>query len=94
MIKLRNALVAGTMLASALVAPMAMQIQSAGAATATETVSVTSAQKPCWKHRNPEKCYARNHGGGGGGGHHGGGGDSSDFDDDFSPGGGGSGINN
>ncbi|WP_030925660.1 hypothetical protein [Streptosporangium amethystogenes] len=67
MIKVRNALAAGTMAASALVAPMTTPAPSAVADTVASNTSTTlrSAQKPCRKHRNPERCRAR-HGHGGG----------------------------
>ncbi|MEU0483561.1 hypothetical protein ABZ260_30780 [Streptosporangium sp. NPDC006013] len=66
MIKVRNALAAGTMTASALLAPMTTPAPSAVADTVTSNASttLTSAQKPCHKHRHPERCRARRgHGG-------------------------------
>ncbi|WP_433251294.1 hypothetical protein ACQPYK_05680 [Streptosporangium sp. CA-135522] len=81
MLAIRNALVAGTMAASALIAPVTSSAQAATTGTMAEmsktTTSpiLTSAQKPCSKHKNPAKCRARHgaghgksHGGGGGGG--------------------------
>ncbi|GAA0819872.1 hypothetical protein ACFQVD_00175 [Streptosporangium amethystogenes subsp. fukuiense] len=72
MTKVRNALVAGAMTASALLAPMTTPAPSAVADTAASNASPTlgSAQKPCREHRHPERCRARR-------GHHGiiGGGD-------------------
>ncbi|WP_162641308.1 hypothetical protein [Streptosporangium sp. 'caverna'] len=75
MIKVRNALAAGTMVASALIAPVTMPAQFASADTVARTTSTTSTftalQKPCRKHKNPDRCRLRRgagHGLGGGGG--------------------------
>jgi hypothetical protein len=101
MIEIRNALAAGTMVASALIAPVTMPAQSAGAestARSTSASHLTSVQKPCSQHKHPAKCRARHGGGGGSGGGkgHGGKGVIGDLDDDHGPGssGGGAGINN
>ncbi|ACZ88505.1 hypothetical protein [Streptosporangium roseum] len=101
MIEIRNALAAGTMVASALIAPVTMPAQSAGAestARSTSTSHLTSVQKPCSEHKHPAKCRARRSGGGsgGGGGGKGGGDVIGGLDDDHGPGssGGGAGINN
>ncbi|MFD8533131.1 hypothetical protein ACFV0L_37555 [Streptosporangium canum] len=99
MIEIRNALAAGTMVASALIAPVTMPAQSAGAestARSTSASHLTSAQKPCSQHKHPAKCRARRGGDGGGGSGKGDGGIIGDLDDDHGPGssGGGSGINN
>ncbi|WP_433362984.1 hypothetical protein [Streptosporangium sp. CA-115845] len=67
MIKVRNALAAVTMTASALVAPMMTPTPPAVADTmasyasyaSNASATVASAQKPCRKHRNPERCHAR-----------------------------------
>ncbi|MDP9867648.1 MULTISPECIES: hypothetical protein [Streptosporangium] len=94
MIKVRNALVSGVIGASALIVPATVPAQPAGADTVpmASTVStastLVSAAKPCSKHKNPARCYAR-HGSGGGGG--GGGGIS---DDSVTRGGSGGGIDN
>ncbi|MEV4382055.1 hypothetical protein [Streptosporangium sp. NPDC049644] len=66
MTKVRNALAAGAMTASALLAPMMTPAPSAVADTAASNASPTlgSAQKPCREHRHPERCRARR-------GHHG-----------------------
>ncbi|MFF5204716.1 hypothetical protein [Streptosporangium sp. NPDC000396] len=69
MIKVRNALAAGTMVASALIVPATMPGQFAGAETVAKSAAastLTSAEHPCWKHRNPARCRRRGHGGGGG----------------------------
>ncbi|MFC7644946.1 hypothetical protein ACFQX6_32975 [Streptosporangium lutulentum] len=79
MIKVRNALAAGTMVASALIAPVTMPASFASADTVARTTSTTSTltalQKPCSKHKNPDRCRQRRgachghgHGGGGSGG--------------------------
>ncbi|OUC91065.1 hypothetical protein [Streptosporangium minutum] len=99
MIEIRNALAAGTMVASALIAPVTMPAQSAGAestARSTSASHLTSVQKPCSKHKHPAKCRARRGGGGGGGSGKGVRGVIGDLDDDHGPGssGGGAGINN
>jgi hypothetical protein len=66
MINVRNALGAGVMLASILIAPAMVATPAAAAA---ETVSIsstlTSVQKPCRKHKNPARCRARRGGYGG-----------------------------
>ncbi|MFI6455524.1 hypothetical protein ACIBF6_28650 [Streptosporangium amethystogenes] len=61
MIKVRNALAAGTMAASALVAPVMTPAPSAVADTVASNTPTTlgSVQKPCRKHKNPERCRAR-----------------------------------
>ncbi|MFF5208387.1 hypothetical protein [Streptosporangium sp. NPDC000396] len=102
MIKVRNALAAGAMVASALIVPMTTPAQAADTGTVagiTSTTSVpTSVQKPCRLHKNPARCRARRgagHGRGGGGG--GGGqrqnitGTGSIYSGGLSPSGGGSG---
>lgn len=99
MIEIRNALAAGTMVASALIAPVTMPAQSAGAestARSTSASHLTTVQKPCSKHKNPAKCRARHSGGGHGKGSGIGKDIIGDLDDDHGPGssGGGSGINN
>jgi hypothetical protein len=110
MIKVRNALAAGTMVASALIAPVTMPAQFASADTVARTTSTTSTftalQKPCSKHKNPDRCRQRRgsghgHGGGGSGGTGVGTGTGSGIGitDDTSPasggqGGSGAGVNN
>lgn len=61
MTKVRNALAAGAMTASALLAPMMTPAPSAVADTAASNASPTlgSAQQPCREHRHPERCRAR-----------------------------------
>ncbi|MEV8637191.1 hypothetical protein AB0395_36670 [Streptosporangium sp. NPDC051023] len=61
MIKVRNALVAGALGASALIVPVTMPAQLAGAATVA--APALTAPQPC---RPGHKCHPR-HGGGGGG---------------------------
>lgn len=53
MIKVRNALAAGTMMAAALIAPMTTPTAFAVADT---TTTLTSVQKPCSEYKNPQKC--------------------------------------
>lgn len=70
MIKIRNALLAGAMGASALIAPVTMPAQLASAETVAGTPSttpvLTSLGHPCREHKNPAKCFERYGGGGGG----------------------------
>lgn len=68
MIKIRYALAAGAMGASALIVPVTMPAQLASAepvaVTAVATTSVlTSAADPCDKHKNPAKCREKRGGG-------------------------------
>ncbi|MGV9772716.1 hypothetical protein [Streptosporangium sp. NPDC003464] len=96
MIKVRNALVSGVMGASALIVPATVPAQPAGAdtvSTVSTASTLVSAAKPCSKHKNPARCYARRGSGGGGGG--GGGGiDRGISDDSVTRGGSGGGIDN
>ncbi|MEU7894477.1 hypothetical protein AB0B45_16665 [Nonomuraea sp. NPDC049152] len=69
MIKIRNALVAGTMGVSAFLAPVTMPAQPASAETVAGLPSTTPVlaflTHPCRKHKNPERCRAQlgeNHG--------------------------------
>jgi hypothetical protein len=69
MFKLKNALAAGTIVASALIAPVTMPAQFAGASAdtvaGTTASALTFAGKPCSKHKNPAQCRARRGGGAG-----------------------------
>ncbi len=61
MIKIRYALAVGAMAASALVVPLTMPAQPAGAVPVAGTAFATahvlaSADDPCAKHKNPQKC--------------------------------------
>lgn len=53
MIKVRNALAAGTMMAAALIAPMTTPTAFAVADT---TATLSSLQKPCSEYKNPQRC--------------------------------------
>src|SRR5690349_21090942 len=62
MSKVRNALAAGAMVASALVVPVTMPAQSASAGTPTQASSGTNTalvQRPCRNANNPDRCRAR-----------------------------------
>ncbi|MGJ6964601.1 hypothetical protein ACSDR0_22065 [Streptosporangium sp. G11] len=61
MTKIRNALAAGVMTASALIVPAAISVSSATADTVATTApsTLTSVLKPCRKHKNPDRCRAR-----------------------------------
>ncbi|MEU7892956.1 hypothetical protein AB0B45_08820 [Nonomuraea sp. NPDC049152] len=63
MSKIRNALAAGAMGASALIVPVTMPAQLANAEPVAGTVSVTavlaSSAAPCDSRKNPAKCRAR-----------------------------------
>jgi hypothetical protein len=61
MIKLKNALAAGAMVASALIVPATMpaQFADADAVAGTTSSAFTAVAKPCSRHRNPERCRAR-----------------------------------
>ncbi|MEU7899954.1 hypothetical protein AB0B45_44860 [Nonomuraea sp. NPDC049152] len=68
MIKIRYALAAGVMGASALVIPVTMSAQLASAEPVAGTTFATthvlaSAEDPCDKHKNPQKCREQRGGG-------------------------------
>ncbi|MFD1936282.1 hypothetical protein ACFSKW_32905 [Nonomuraea mangrovi] len=68
MIKIRHALAAGAMGASALIVPVTMPAQLASAepvaGTAVATAPVlSSAADPCARHKNPQKCREQRGGG-------------------------------
>ncbi|MFE3455403.1 hypothetical protein ACFXJ8_41460 [Nonomuraea sp. NPDC059194] len=61
MIKIRYALAAGVMGASALIVPVTMPAQLASAVPVAGTAFATThvlvpAEDPCAKHKNPQKC--------------------------------------
>ncbi|WP_344918871.1 hypothetical protein, partial [Streptosporangium oxazolinicum] len=61
MTKIRNALAAGAVMASALVVPAAMSTSFAAADTLAMTTptTLTFLLKPCSEHKNPDRCRAR-----------------------------------
>ncbi|MBB2913277.1 hypothetical protein FHS43_004575 [Streptosporangium becharense] len=93
---IRNALAAGTMMASALVIPMTMPgafAADSAAVTASASPVLTSAEKPCRQHKNPERCRARR-GAGHGLDRDTGGGIDDSLEEDREGRGGGGGVNN